>query len=261
MKAFLKKNIVWTILSVVVLIAAVYYIVFSMLAVSRYVDQFNKDYWNKQEHPDKKETVEMRRVPGYHELLKEQGRLGGLVKLARNDSIGLFLNLTDSLAQLMIKGVAVRSIPVREMNLGPLFARAGQEALYDLLSEPFRVKDFKATIDKEPLNVVQAPKDSGEVLPAVKPDTSHAEPVCFILDTDKGIRLFFYQTEGGSPDAKVIRRFEREDKWAAIKNTMRSILAFEVPGYTPTLRIGVSKEDAKVLFRALPPNGQIVVTL
>lgn len=261
MKAFLKKYKELVIISAVVLLIVIYYIICSMMAVNRYLDDFNESYWSRQEDVDKKETVQMHRVPGYHELLQENGRLGGLVKLARNDSIGLFLDLTDSVAQLMVKGVSVRNIPLQEMCLGPLFSRANPEALYDLLSEPFRVINFKATIDKEPLHVVNAPKDSSDVIPSVKPDTTHAESVFFILETDKNLRFYFYQMEDGSPDAKVGYCFDLEDKWMMIKKTIRSVFAFKVPEYIPTIRIGVSKEDAKVLFRALPPQGQIVVTM
>lgn len=260
MKAFFKRYGMLLIAAGIVLAIAIYYITFSMLAVNRYIDKFNGEYWSRQSDGDKKETVEMHRVPGYHELLVEKGLLGGLVNMAKNDSIGLFLNMPDSVAQLMIKGVAVRNIPLREMRLSPLIAGADPEALYDFFAQAFRVTDSRATIAKEPVNVVNAPKDSSDVIPTVQPDTSNSEPVFFTLDTDKGLRFYFYET-GEEADAHAALQFEWADRWAEAKKTMSAISKFTIPDYLPVIKIGVSREDAKVLYRAFPHNGQIVMTL
>lgn len=248
------------IITVVVLAVVIYYITCSMMAVDRHIDKFNEEYWSRQAEEDKKETVEMHRVPGYHGLLEQKGLLGGLVELAKNDSIGLFLNLPDSVAQLMIKGVAVRNIPLREIHLSPLVVGASPEALYDFFARAFRVTDSRATIDKEPVNVVNAPKDSSDVIPAIKPDTSNSQSVFFTLDTDKDLRFYFYET-GDEADGHAALRFEWVDRWAEAKKNMAAISRFKIPDYLPVIRIGVSREDAKVLYRALPPYGQIVLTL
>lgn len=242
----------------VVLILSVWYIAGTMKGVNRYVERFNAAY-GVGEEPEG-ENVNMYRVPGYHELLKEKGLLSSQVKLARNDFIGLFLNLPDSVAQLMIKGVAVRSISLRKIGLPSLFSRTSQEALYEWLSEPVVTKTLKATIAKEPVNVVQAPKDSSDVVPSLKPDTTNREPVFFILDSDRGLRLYFYQTERGGQDSRAAFAFEWAYRWQEVRQNLRSLFTFQVPPYVPTLRIGISKEDARVLYRALPERGRIVIT-
>lgn len=258
MKKFIQHHKFLVIAAVVFVALSVWYITGTVRSVNRYVDQFNTDFGIQDDSVGKQ--VNMYRVPGYHELLKQKGLLSSQIRLAKNDSIGLFLNLSDSVAQLMIKGVAVREIPLRKIGLPSLFKRTSQEALYEWLSEPVRIKTLKATIAKEPVNVVQAPKDSSDVIPAVKPDTTNSEPVFFILDSDRGLRLYFYQTESGGKDWSAALAFAWADRWQEVKRNVSAILNLQVPEYIPTLRIGITKEDAKVLYRALPENGRIVIT-
>lgn len=258
MGAFFQHYKIVIITTVIVLGLSVWYITGTVMSVNRYVEQFNETYGVKDEEPDGQ--VNLYRVPGYHELLKEKGLLSSLVNLAKSDSVGLFLNLSDSVGQLMIKGVAVRDIPLREVKLPSLFSRTSQEALYEWLSMPVKTRTLKTTILKEPLNVVQAPKDSSDVIPSVKPDTTTSEPVFFILDSDRNLRLYFYQIERDGNDLWAGMNFEWTDRWQQVKKDIYSVFTFHVPNYMPTLRIGITKEDAKVLYRALPEYGEIVIT-
>ncbi len=242
---------------VLVLVVAVYYIACSIMAAKRHYDAINKTYWSKQEERGDKE---MYRVPGYHDLLKEKGMLEGLVQLAKSDSIGMFLNFPDSVAQLMVKGVAVHSIPIKEIRAGAFFTSLAPEALYDLLSGPFSVIGSKATIPKEPINVVNAPKDSSEVTAFIKPDTTHSEPVFIIIDTDKQLRFYIYQMEDNWLDKWACFRFMIDDRWNEARKVIKAAFTFNIPEYIPTVCIGVSKKDAKVLYRALPSHGSIVMT-
>lgn len=251
------------IIASVVVIIVVYYVICSMMAVGRYTDQFNDAYWSGVEEAAKKESVEMKKVPGYQEALHDRGLLKAQVQMAANDSIGLFLNLPDSVAKMMIKGVSVRDIKIEEIQLSPFFRRADQEAIYDLLSEPMRITFSTATIAQEPLNEVQAPKDSkaADSIPMITPDTSNSQPVFFILNTDKNVRFYVYQTERDNfSDIKAAWNFAIDDRWAEAKKTAGAIFSFRVPEYMPTIKIGINKVDAKVLYRAIPPHGQILLT-
>lgn len=255
MKEFIRHHKLLLLFSGIVLLILGWGIICGGMAVRHYVAGFNKTYGPKEEPEGE---VNFYRVPGYHELLKKKGELEGLVKLAKNDSIGLFLNLPDSVVQLMIKGVAVRDIPLREIQLSALFKEASQEALYEWLSEPVKVERARATIDREPVNVVQAPKDSSDVIPAVQPDTSNSQPVFFILETDRNLKLYFYEIENDRTEAF---HFRFPDSWEKAKDLLKAMYTFSIPSYVPEIQLGVTREDAKVLFRALPVHGLIVVTL
>lgn len=257
MKEFWKNSKYFVIAFAVILVFSVYYAVMLRKAVTDYTLQFEEKYGVKEQTDTT--VVDLYRVPGYHELLREQGMLDGLVRLAKSDSVNLFLNLPEKSAQLMIKGVAVRNIPLQEMTSGALFRSASDEALYNWLSEPLQIVGSVATIDKEPVNIVVAPKDTSDEVPEVVPDTLQKDPVIFILETNRDLRLYFYQTD--QDQQKEVFKYNWNYRWQEAREALKSILAFKVPEYTPTLFIGLSKEDAKVIYRAIPQEGQIVVTL
>lgn len=257
-----RYRFLFIIIAVVVLITAAYS-VYVTSAVDRQVKKISEAYWNRADQENVKEKSEMHKVPGYTELLKKKGLLDAMVRIAQSDSIGLFLNLPDSMAQMIVKGVGIRDIPIREMKLSPFFGKMDVEVLYELFSQPLKINKYKATIAKEPINEVQAPKDSSDAnsIPMIQPDTSNMEPVFFILDTEQNVRLYFYQTEGGARDNWAGFKFGLDDRWQRAKEAMGALTSGTVPEYIPTIKIGISKEDAKVLYRALPPSGLVVITL
>lgn len=257
MKLFWKNNKYFIIAFGVILVFAIYYVVMLRTSVGQYIVGFEEKYGIKEEAGT--EGVDLYRVPGYHELLKEQGLLDGLVRLAKSDSVNLFLNLPEKSAQLMIKGVGVRNVSLQEMKTDALFQRASDEALYNWLSEPLQIVGGMATIDKEPVNVVIAPKDTSDEVAEIVPDTLQKEPVFFILETNRDLRLYFYQTDPG--EHGEVFKFNWKYRWQEACEALKAVLSFKAPEYTPTLFIGLSKEDAQVIYRALPQQGQIVITL
>lgn len=242
----------------VVVLFMVYYTVCSVMAVNRSVTRFNEAYWAKAEKMNDKEKQEMHRVPGYSALLEKRGLLDALVKVAKKDSIGLFLDLPDSIAQMMIKGVGVRKIRIENIRMSAFFKKTDIEAIYDLFARPMQITVSKATIAKEPINIVEAPKDSSDVIPTIAPDTANREPVFFILNTDQPVRFYFYQTGGEDGWQKFC--FDLSDRWQTMCKTFAAVCRGRLPEYVPTIRIGISKADAKILYRALPSKGYIVVT-
>lgn len=257
MKKFIRDYRILLIVSIVILGIAIFYLVYNCRAVNHYLMLFEEKYGSTEEND--REEIDLYQVPGYHELLQERGCLDGLIRLAKSDSVNLFLNLTERSAQLMIKGVAVRTVPIGKIKTDVLFDKASDEALYNWLSEPLQIIGSVATIDKEPVNVVLAPKDSSDEIPACVPDTLQKEPVFFILETDRDLRLYFYQSEPLEWVASL--RFGWQYKWREAKEAIHSVFSFRLPDYTPVLYIGLTKEDAKVIYRAIPEQGQIVITL
>lgn len=246
-----KKGLLWKISGLAGMLLVVY-IVCSEMVVRRAIKDVNRAYW---EQIGEQERNIWHKVPGYTELLKEKSVLAALVKLAGSDSIGLFLNLPDSVAQLMIKGVSVRNIPLQKIHWSRFFERLDTEVEYDLFSVPLQVEFSEATIVKEPINTVQAPKDSADVIPQLQPDTAHTDPVCFVLNTDRKVRFYFYETERSG---KAFL-FDCKDRIRATGSVLKAMTGLDGSSYVPTIRIGLSREDAKVLYRALPWKARIVV--
>jgi len=189
---------------------------------------------------------------------------GARSKMSAGDSIGLFVNLKDSTIILEINGVTLRKIPVISYKIPGSLAGIESYQLTKFLEEPLTVESSEATIPKEPLMVKIAPRDTIEALslPVITPDTTGIDPVCFRLTLNNDIKLTVIQdvTDGGYEETARKRFMFRE----AVKTTsagLKQALGFKVPVYEPDVVIVVSKDDARVLYRALPVNSMVVLLL
>lgn len=251
----------WFILTgAVLLIVILFYLVKSVSAVNHAVRAFDEAYFASLELKEG-DTINQCEIPGYIDLLREKSFLSAQVKMADSDSIGLVINMRDSLIQLMIKGVAVRSVKIAGYDISPFFQRANQEAVYSMLSAPLVITDMQATFMKDPVNVKIAPRDTSEAIIDAKPDTTDFEAVFFTLETDRNIRLFFEQHEDTiSADKRARFFFDLDDRYSNARVTMKAVSRFDTPPYTPYIKIWIPKAEAKIVYRAIPREGLIVLT-
>jgi hypothetical protein len=94
------------------------------------------------------------------------------------------------------------------------------------------------------------------------PDTSITEPVNYILEMTDGTRIFVYQEENEKRTDRMTQlKFDLTDRlhqsWVALKN----VAVLKVPEYHPFIKIRLPRSDAKIIYRAIPKNGQISVFL
>jgi hypothetical protein len=92
------------------------------------------------------------------------------------------------------------------------------------------------------------------------PDTSITEPVNYILEMNGGIRIYVYQEENVKFSDRLSRiKFDLNDRlrdtWSALKN----VAVLKVPEYHPFIKIRLLRNEAKIIYRAIPRNGQIAV--
>lgn len=243
----------------IVLVFLFYYTVMSLISTSRKIAEINNEFSFKQ---IEKTTIDERFFTDstFVEIQKEKAYQQSRIAMAMNDSIGLTLNLRDSLAFLEINGVVVHTTKISSQRICKAFNKANSYAVASLLSKPLNIVKDTATIKKIPLIVKMAPKDTSEFKPNEIPDTSAFEPINYILEMNNGIRIFVYQQENEKfKDLYNQLHFDITDR---IKNTiaaLRKITAFEVPEYRLYIKIKMPKKDAKILYRAVPRKGFITV--
>jgi hypothetical protein len=251
----------WYIITAAALaVFAVFYLARSVSAVNHSVRAFDEAYFASLEQKEG-DTINLCAIPGYIELIREKAFLSSQVRMADSDSIGLLINIRDSVLQLLIKGVPVRSIRIDEYDVSPFFQRANQEAVYSMLSTPLAITGMQATFRKDPVQVKIAPKDTSEVKIDEKPDTTDFEAVFFTLDTDRDIRFYFEQQEdtvGADRRAKFF--FDLRDRARNAGATMSDVVRFRTPPYVPYIKIWIPKAEAKIVYRAVPREGLIVLT-
>jgi hypothetical protein len=129
-----------------------------------------------------------------------------------------------------------------------------------LLSSPFTISSSIATIEKEPVMIRMAPKDTSEYKPDIMPDTTITEPVNYKLVMTDGTRIYIYQAENEkSVDRMNLFRFDLRDRLRESWNSLKSVAVFKIPEYHLFIKIRIPRADAKIIYRALPKNGQIGV--
>jgi hypothetical protein len=256
-----RERKIWLIIAgSVIVLFLVYYLVMAVSAVNRSVNNFNNEYFASLEQKEG-DTINLCAIPGYIDMIRDKAFLSSQVKLADSDSIGLLINVRDSIIQLLIKGLPVRSVKIDEYDISPFFQRANQEAIYNMLSAPMTITGMQATFMKDPVSVKIAPKDTSQAVESVKPDTTDFEAVFFTLDTDRNIRFFFEQQEDTVGADRMARFFfDLKDRTRSASTTMRSVVRLKTPPYVPYIKIWIPKAEAKIIYRAVPREGLIVLT-
>lgn len=256
-----RERKIWLIIAgSLIMLFIVYYLVMAVSAVNRTVNEFDNAYFASLEQKEG-DTINLCAIPGYIDMIRDKAFLGSQVKLAESDSIGLLINVRDSVIQLLIKGLPVRTVAIDEYDISPFFERANQEAIYSMLSTPLTITGMQATFMKDPVSVKIAPKDTSQTVESVKPDTTDFEAVFFTLETDRNIRFFFEQQEDTvGADRRARFFFDLKDRTRSASATMKSVVRLKTPPYVPYIKIWIPKAEAKIIYRAIPREGLIVLT-
>jgi len=154
----------------------------------------------------------------------------------------------------------VHTAKIREIQMSRILRSGDVNLITSMLATPGNiVRDF-ATIQKEPLMIKMAPKDTSEFKPDIIPDTSDYEPVGYILEMERGLRIFVYQAEQDTaPDRRQLRMFDLKDRMRNTWSSMKKVTVFKVPEYRPYIKLRLPRADAKIIYRAIPRKGQVAV--
>jgi hypothetical protein len=258
-----KKNSMGKITFLILLIICssflIYYSVMSMIAPSRKMAELKKEF--SPENPEaKKDDSKMLRDSAYLKLIKERAMLQSRIIMAETDSIYLSLDLTDSTMNLEISGVVVHMAKMSSFKASRMLTNGNENIISKMLSAPLTIESAFATIKKEPVLIKMAPKDTSEYKPDIMPDTSITEPVNYILEMTNGTRIYIYQEEDENPsDKKAQFMFDLNDRLRQTWVSLKSVAVLKVPEYHPFIKIRLPRSDAKIIYRAIPRNGQISV--
>lgn len=244
--------------AVLILAFLVYYAVMSSISPGVKLDELKAELLNS----DAKEKTDTRILSdsAYLSLLKEKAFLQSKTLMAQTDSIYLTINLSDSTSSLEISGVTVHTAKISSYDISNIFGRCDDNLLLSMLSVPLTIKNSIATIKKEPVMIKLAPKDTSEYKPDIIPDTSLVETVNYILEMTNGTRIYVYQEEDEGQSAnKNLLSFDFIDRLNTTWNSLKSVVSFKVPEYHPYIKITVPRADGKIIYRALPRNGQVTI--
>lgn len=254
-----KGVVIFVSVQLAVLIGA--FLLFGIIPVNTEVKKITSEFGiertiKQKISPEKTVLLEKVRDSEHYESI-----LNSALALSKTDSISLLIDLNDSLAILSLKGVSLfqSKISVVEFNQGlkklPVYLR---DSLY---SGPFLVKDELASIEKFPVVVKKAPKDTTE---ASANDAAPVLPiqndvfVLFALDNNLVIEINQEEQDlAGSKRAyrefnRNYSRFFRDHNFALIKDK-------NAPSYLYRLKIFIPREEARSIYRALPIKPHVLV--
>lgn len=253
------KKITLYILIIFVSAFIIYYSIMSVVSPLKKLASLKEEY---KVIPDEKNVIDERIYSdsSYLKLFREKAFLQSRIAMAETDSIYLTINLSDSSANVEISGVVVHAAKMTRIRTCKILAMGNENIILSMLATPFTISNSFATIKKEPVMLKVAPKDTSEYKPDIMPDTSITEPVNYIFEMTNGTRLYIYQEENNkSADRMSQFIFDLKDRLRNTLSSLKNVVVFKVPEYHPYIKLKLPRADAKIIYRAVPKNGQIAV--
>lgn len=258
MNAKTKKVLRLVFLNGVPLALVIYFLVFTGFYISALQNKLTR--WN-QAGNDINDTLKYSAEEW--ELIHQKAFLNARLTMSGGDSIGLTVNMVDSLVQLEMKGVVLRQVKFQKAEMSRFFEGIKPDAYAHHFSKPFTITEIEGTIEKNPVIVRKVPKDTIKAAQSeIKIGTTKPEFIEWHLLLDSTLIVSIVQSDEFNRkfDGPLLSyRLRRHMK--TLKSANRDVLRFRNPDYLPEITVFIQANEAKSFFRALPPNGRVVLRL
>jgi len=258
MKIFIKTlKVVFGIIIPLIIVA--YIVTYTSLFISSVETQVNRVNQNKHNSDSMRVSSET------FDLIRQKAFLAARLNMSDADSVGMSINLGDSVMQLEMKGVVLHEIKFSQFTYSKFFHSIHPDIYAKIFSHPFKVSKIDGTIVKEPLKVKIAPKDTIEAAAQVSSAANDSAKVEFVewhMMLDDLILVNIVQTgnEEGKNDWPTVKyRLDRQIE--TLKTGFKNTLRFQKSDYYPEITIYIPKEEAKSFYRALALKGMVVLKI
>ncbi|PKP39753.1 MAG: hypothetical protein CVT98_00645 [Bacteroidetes bacterium HGW-Bacteroidetes-15] len=255
-----KSVIIFFSLQVIVLLIA--FIIFGLLPVQREVKSISR-YFEETTTPSssdlsksKIDLIQKIMASEHHEAFLKSNIL-----LSKTDSISLLIDLKDSIAMLTFKGVSLFESKITKITFNKGLQKLPLFLLDSLYSGPSQVAEEISSIEKFPIVVKKAPKDTSEAnLINAAPVLPKQSDVFYLFAFENSMAVEIIQHEEDLVGSHSSYRNYRKakSKWLRKKN-VNALVNKEQRGYTYWLTIEIPREDARSIYRALPIKPFVVV--
>ena len=245
------------ILPLILLVYLLFYSYFYFDAIKQMINQVNA------EAPH--EIIETRSRKSYSleevNLIKDKAALNSRLKMAESDSIGLFINLSDSLVQLELRGVTLKQVKFTQFKYDRFFSALHPAAYQAVFSKPLVIGRIEGASEKEPITYKKAPKDTIEaaLMPGPeKIDTTKVEFIEWHMLLNHNIMVSVVQSDSEEGKWNEENRKYRVRRYlAGLKANTTNVIHFRKIDYYPELTIFIPAGEAKSFYRALPERGDV----
>ena len=201
--------------------------------------------------------------PDLFNLYREKTFLESRLTMAKTGSIGLVVNLQDSILNIEIGGISLHSTEITRYRVSKTLTTISNKAFIGLFSKPLTTVCNSGTFVKEPIVVKKAPKDTIEAArQATVPDSIKTGPAYVAMTLDYNIRLSLYQENTGSIWALLYRFvFKSGRRFRQAGETVRGAVTFKIPDWGPEIRVYIPKDDLVTIYRALSVDARVVLKI
>ena len=253
------RKVTLIVLASIISVFIVYYTVMSMMSPGRKLKEI-KTVFEAKSLAKYEGDQKILSDSTYLKLLKERSFLQSRIVMAGTDSIYLTVNLADSSANIEISGVTVHKAKMGSVEISKILSSDKGNSFLSAVATPLNITSAVATIKKEPVMIKMAPKDTSEYKPDIMPDTSLTEPVNYTLELTGGIRIYIYQEENTKFSDRMSHfTFDIKDRLRDTWSSLKRVAVLRVPDYHPFIKMKLPRTDAKIIYRAIPKNGQIAI--
>jgi len=196
-------------------------------------------------------------------FIREKAFKEALTDISGKDSISLFLDLHDSIAGLSVSGVVIDSVGISRIKTDKMLSELPNILYAKLFSDPISIKSEFATIEKEPVIIKKAPKDSIEALNNLhQPDSLINGHVFAKMFLDHNLLIILEQGDNQSFSSFITRLFFRAKISAGeLFKNISGCLMFKKPEYVNKIIIRLPASDICEIYRAIPIKGKVVIRL
>ncbi len=208
--------------------------------------------------------------PSLIDLMKEKAWIESRLKMTASDSVGLSIDLEQHTICLELKGVVVMKSKIRDFSTSGFFKKMDGNAYFNVFGSPLTIEKFESSIAKNPIKLVQAPKDTiaaaaaAEAEAAAKKDSVPDEIVYWTVKLDRDIELNIQGIDSVAESQskyKLGEGFEFKRDLKNISSSFQHIIKFQKPTYTPEILISIPESEAKAILRALPRNAWVTIRI
>ena len=199
--------------------------------------------------------------PGLMLLSKELAFRKAVLNTVKNDSIIFYINLPDSTTGILLNGTVLHSVRIGLFKIDPLLSSISFQAYLKNFSVRQNIVKEKSSFVKEPIIIHKAPSSPEEAAQSVYlPDTLQRDPAYVMLELKSGIDIFLEQTERQNRnDRRARHAFHRDQKMRLLNATFSNFFNFKASVYRPSIHLYLPGDDIRVICRALPENGTVIL--
>ncbi|HEX9653095.1 MAG TPA: hypothetical protein VGA99_05250 [bacterium] len=183
-------------------------------------------------------------------------------RLAKTNAVQLSIDLRDSVVSLDIRGVSVHRTKIHRVDLSRAIKRLQSLGrLQPWLLNGFILQQELATLPKAPIRIKEAPKDTIEASESAGEELEvENRDVHFTWHFDRQLTVYVEQVQRpsfGGIFSKAWYNFRRSIGGAG--ETLYSLAQLQLPRHRMWIELELPRDDAKAIYRALPPNAGLAL--